>query len=449
MSDLSKRESLVLFLGDVVCFLVSLWLTLFLRFGLPPSFPLYYSHLVPFSILFVLWTLVFFIAGLYEKHTVILKSKLPGIILNAEIINSILAIAFFYFIPYFGITPKTNLFIYLFVSSTVILIWRIYGFEIFGSRHRQNAILISSGEEMRELKEEVNNNNRYNLKFISSIDLDKTESLDFQEEILKRIYSEGVYVIAVDLRNEKVEPILPHLYNLIFSKVRFIDMHKIYEDIFDRIPLSLVKYSWFLENVSVSSKVTYDFLKRVMDVAMAAVLGVVYLAILPFAALAIWLDDGGPVFISQERVGRNSKVAKILKFRTMTVDDGGKEEKKNGNKITRVGGFFRKTRIDELPQLWNVLKGDLSMIGPRPELPELVKLYEKEIPYYNIRHLITPGLSGWAQLYHKNPPKFDPSCDETKIKLSYDLYYIKNRSFLLDVKIALKTLKALLSRAGR
>ena len=117
--------------------------------------------------------------------------------------------------------------------------------------------------------------------------------------------------------------------------------------------------------------------------------------------------------------------------------------------VTRVGAFLRKSRIDELPQLWNVLKGDLSLIGPRPELPELVKHYTEEIPYYNVRHLIKPGLSGWAQIYHDQHPHHAVATLETKHKLSYDLYYIKNRSFLLDLKIALRTLKTLVTFAGR
>ena len=124
------------------------------------------------------------------------------------------------------------------------------------------------------------------------------------------------------------------------------------------------------------------------------------------------------------------------------------EDEKYSPQITRVGMFLRKTRIDELPQLWNVLKGDMSLIGPRPELPELARMYEKKIDYYNIRHIIKPGLSGWAQLYQKKPPKLTAEYDETKTKLSYDLYYIKNRSFTLDVKIGLKTIKTLLSRSG-
>jgi lipopolysaccharide/colanic/teichoic acid biosynthesis glycosyltransferase len=119
------------------------------------------------------------------------------------------------------------------------------------------------------------------------------------------------------------------------------------------------------------------------------------------------------------------------------------------NKITRAGAFLRKSRLDELPQLWDVLRGDLSLVGPRPELPALTKIYEKEIPYYNVRHLIKPGLSGWAQLYHDNHPHRGGNVEETKNKLSYDLYYIKNRSFWLDFRVALKTIKTLLSRAGK
>ena len=225
-------------------------------------------------------------------------------------------------------------------------------------------------------------------------------------------------------------------------------MHNIYEDIFNRIPLSLVKYSWFLENISVSPKFTYDFLKRVMDIVLSFVLGVFSLIVYPFVYVAIKLDDGGKIFIYQDRIGQNNSLVRIMKFRTMTVDDGGEGEADRKNKVTRAGSFLRASYIDELPQLWNVLRGDISLIGPRPELPNLVKLYEKEISFYNVRHLIKPGLSGWARLYQKTVPKFSTDYDQTKVKLSYDLYYIKNRSFLLDLKIALKTIKVMLSRTG-
>lgn len=450
MGSLHRKESFVLLVGDFFFFLVSLWLALLLRNLEIPSRELFSIHLVPFGLLFAVWILVFYIAGLYEKHTVILKSKLPNILANTQLTNSVLAVVFFYFIPFFGITPKTILFIYLFVSFVIILFWRMYGYFIVGRRHPNNAILIGSGDEMKELLEEINNNPIYNIKFISSIDLNRADGKGFWDEIVSNIYSESVSIIAIDLANKNVEPVLPHLYNLIFSKISFIDMHKIYEDIFDRVPLSLLKYNWFLENISTEPRGTYDTLKRIMDIVISLPLTLFSLFFYPFIWLAIKLDDGGPLFIAQERVGKRGRIVHLSKFRSMEKNDlnlGSHTHKEN--KVTRVGKILRDTRIDELPQLWSVLKGDLSLIGPRPELPAGVAHYTEEIPYYNIRHLIKPGLSGWAQIYHDEHPHHSVDTLETAHKLSYDLYYIKNRSFLLDIKIALRTLKILASIAGR
>lgn len=440
MSISRKKETAVLFIGDIILLYASLWLALSVRYWTLPTQYTWGIHFWPFTIMILIWLFVFFISGLYEKHTLILKSRLPSTIFNAQLANTFIAVLFFYFIPYFGITPKTNLFVYLLISFGFILAWRIYGDRFFQSTKKERGILIGSGQEMKELLEEVNGNPRYNLEFVSSIDLEDIEGMDFQDEVLQRIYSEEIQIIAIDLKNEKVEPILPHLYNLIFSKVKFIDMYKIYEDIFDSVPLSLVRYNWFLENISTETRITYDGLKRVMDIFLSLVIGIISLVLYPFVALTIKLDDGGPILFAQERVGKNNKLIKILKFRSMKVD--------GSNQITRVGKWLRALRIDELPQLWSVLRGDISMIGPRPEIPSLVKHYEDEISYYNVRHLIKPGLSGWAQLYHTDPPKVTADAEKTRRKLSYDLYYIKNRSFMLDIKIALKTIKALMSRSG-
>ncbi len=442
---------MILLLGDLAFFLVALWLTLLLRNFGAPSTEVFLAHLLPFSLLFAAWLVVFYIAGLYEKHTVILKSKLPSVLGTTQLTNSALAVIFFYFVPFFVITPKTILFIYLFVSFALVLFWRTIGyFSVVGRSEATQAIIVGSGNEMKELINEVNNNHIYNLHFVSSVDLNRANESGFWQEVVARVYSEDVSVIAIDLANENVEPVLPHLYNLIFSKISFIDMHKIYEDIFDRVPLSLLRYNWFLENISTGPRTGYDVLKRMMDVSVSFVLFVLSLVVYPVVYLVIKLDDGGALFITQERVGEGNKVIKILKFRSMARDDRGVYgSDTNPNKITRVGKFLRKSRIDELPQLWNVLRGDLSLIGPRPELPALVKQYENDIPYYNVRHLIKPGLSGWAQIYHDRHPHHEVATLETKNKLSYDLYYIKNRSLLLDLKIALRTLKTLVSISGR
>lgn len=451
MSFLNRKEPLVLLAGDLFFFNVSLWITLLIRSGSLPSEDFFYTHLEPFAVLFVVWILVFYIAGLYERHTVLLKGRLPNILARTQLANSGIAVAFFYLVPYFGITPKTILFIYLFVSSVIVLFWRMYGYFVIGRGPINNAILIGTGEEMKELIAEVNNNPIYNLRFISSVNLNRSDENVFWKEIVSKIYTEDVSVIAIDLASENVEPVLPHLYNLIFSKISFIDMHKIYEDIFNRVPLSLLRYNWFLENISTTPRAAYDALKRIMDTTLAFILFVISLIFYPFVYIAIKMDDGGPVFIAQERVGEGNRIIKILKFRSMSRDDAGSygDGAHQVNSVTRVGKFLRKSRIDELPQLWNVLKGDLSLIGPRPELPALARQYAEEIPYYNVRHLIKPGLSGWAQIYHDSHPHHEVATAETKNKLSYDLYYIKNRSFLLDLKIALRTLKTLVSMAGR
>jgi len=449
MKVINSREPWLLFFGDILIFIFSLWLTLIIRFREMPSGSVFIDHLFPFGILFIIWCLIFFVAGLYEKHTIIFKSLLPLRVINTQIFNSFLAVVFFYFVPYFGITPKIILFIYIIISLTLIFFWRTYGQEIFGLKIKERAMILGQGEDMNLLLKEINNNPRYGLEFISVFDLAKINQIDFQKDIIEKINSSNISVVVLDLQNEDLKKNLYYFYNLLFSKIRFVDINSLYEEIFDRIPLSLLNYNWFLENVSLSKSIAYDIFKRVNDLILAFILGLVSLLLYPFIYLAIKIDDHGPVFIIQNRLGKNNKLIRIIKFRTMSFNDDEQAQNKKDNKITRVGNFLRKSRLDEIPQLWNVWRGDLSLIGPRPELPSLVQVYEKEVPYYNVRHLIPPGLSGWAQLYHENHPHQGANTLETKNKLSYDLYYVKNRSLVLDLKIALRTIKTLLSRTGK
>lgn len=434
----NKKEPFLLLLGDTVVFIFSLWFSLLLRNLSIPDFDIFSKHIVPFSIIFILWIFVFFIAGLYDKYTTILKDRIPTILVSAQVMNSFLAVLFFYLIPYFGITPKTILFINIVVSILFIYSWRIYGQIFFSIKNKIPAIIVGGGKEIIELEKEVNDNPRSNLKFNFFINLDNISGPDFVREILDLVYKENVSVVVIDLKDPRVDEILPHLYNLIFSGVKFIDIYKVYEDTFDRIPLSLVKYSWFLENISIKKNSGFSIFKRIFDILISIIFLPFIVVIFPFIFILIKIDDGGKIFFIQDRIGKKNKIIKIYKFRTMSNE-----------KITKIGNFLRKTRIDELPQILNVLSGHLSFIGPRPEKPDLVLLYEKEIPYYNIRHLVKPGLSGWAQVYQDNPPKFNVNFDDTKTKLSYDLYYLKNKSIILDLKIALRTIGSILSRSGK
>lgn len=445
MNISNRREPFVLFMGDIFVFVISLVAMLFLRAGEMPSEELFLAHLEPFSLVFIASVIVFFIAGLYEKHTVILKSRLPHVILQAEIINSVIAVLLFYFVPYFGIAPKTNLFIYVAVSFILIIVWRLSLSSRLIVKKPERAMIMGTGKEMEELKNEVNKNVHYGLIFVDAIDLEKVSSVSFEEDVARSIEEKEISLVVIDLEHDKVRPILPKLYHLIFFKVRFISMYKVYEDVFKRIPFSILQYDWFLENISASPKAFYDILKRFLDIVLSLAGGICSLVFYPFVYLAIKLEDGGPAFIVQERIGKGGKKINIIKFRSMTTNDRGVWIKEEDDRHTKVGKFLRKSRIDELPQFWNVLKGDVSLIGPRPDMYDLGLQLAATIPYYTVRNTIKPGLSGWAQVSQDLPPQ---SVEETKLRLAYDIYYVKNRSIVLDVRIILKTVRTLLSRTG-
>lgn len=452
MAHSSFRETVGLLFGDVAVFIVSLWLTLFIRHAQVPSQELFFQHVAPFFILFAVWVAIFFIAGLYDKRTAIVKQRLPATILRAQIVNIVLAALFFFFIPYFGITPKTVLFIYLVVSMVLIVSWRLYAAPLLGIRRRQNAVLIGEGAEVDELYQEVNAHPSYGIRFVHRFAPHEVVKSDrLQEQFYSFISGKNITLAVADIRDPNMEFLMPIFYNLLFlhPQFTFIDTAKLYESVFQRIPVSLLGYHWFLEHITARPRFLYDSLHRLIDITGSIILGIPTLLLAPLVALAIKLEDGGTVFSVQERVGKNNRPLKLVKFRTMTVANDAGEWERVPNQITRVGSFLRKTRIDELPQLYNVLFGEYSLIGPRPEMPPAVSTYAREIPYYNVRHLITPGLSGWAQLYHEQHPHKETDVAETRNKLSYDLYYIKNRSFMLDVAITLKTIKTLLARAGR
>ena len=446
MKTVNRREPWILFVGDVLVWLFALWLTLLIRFGEAPIWSTYHEHLVPFSILSIFWIITYFISGLYDKQTRLFRRSLPSLLFNTQLFNSALAVVFFYFVPFFGITPKTILFVYLIISSLLIFFWRTFGQGTFGVRKSEKTIIVGQGQELIDLAEEIKSNSRYGLDLVGTVNLSADFNLAALIDLIKK--TEAV-VLVIDFKNKYFSKELSSLYNLLFSDVRFLDFTNLYEQVFDCLPVLSLNYDWFLQNVSHQSDGVYDLIKRLMDFIFALVFGLISLIFYPLVILAIKLDDRGPIFIQQERVGQNNSLIRIYKFRSMSFNDDENPVMALNNKITKVGKFLRNSRLDELPQLWNVLTGDLSLVGPRPELPNLVKKYEQQIPYYQVRHLLKPGLSGWAQIYHDNHPHRGLNIEETKNKLSYDLFYLKNRSLWLDLQVVLKTIKTLLSRVGR
>lgn len=438
----------MLFIGDIIALVVALLSALYIRNGEFPSSSVIDTHLAPFSILFVVSLLINFIFGLYEKHTIIFKNRLPVTLLNVQIINTVISIAFFYFIPFYSITPKIVLFLYIVISLILMSIWRMVISPRLAPKKTQRALIIGDTKETEELYEEVNHNSRYNM-FFTGILRPSSDTQQTIKEISDCLISKKISIVVIDTRHAKLVNVIPELYEFALSGVMFFDVSKMYESIFDRVPISLMGKTWFVENMSaVSPKFVYDSLKRVFDVIVSLVLGIISLIFYPFIILIMKFEDSkNVIFTFQPRIGQNNRIINIIKFRTMLIaNDNGNSV---GNKVTKFGSIMRKLRVDELPQLLNVIRGDLSLIGPRPELPKYVDKYSNEIPYYTLRHSIKPGLSGWAQIYHQEHPHHGVDIEETRNKLSYDLYYIKNRSFMLDLKIALRTIKVLITFVGR
>jgi len=444
------RELIVLILGDFVCFSLALWFTLLVRYVELPSLERFYIHVEPFVILSSLWVITFYIAGLYDKHTNFLKRRLLSRIVTTQVINIVLAALLFFIIP-FGIAPKTNLVIYLFISISLITVWRIYVFDWLSPKVKKNALLLASGEEAHNLVDEINHNSRYSYQFVKVFDNELLQSAsNFDDRLLKIIANDQIELVVVNSREPASEAWLPFIFNLSFLQSKFvlIDFHKLYEDTFDKVAMSALHYDWFISYVSQTNNLIYDAVKRLIDVVGAVVLLVPSILLYPFIMLAIKIQDGGPLFYRTERVGQFSKPINIIKFRTMTGQDIGESALSSNLQITKVGKFLRKTRLDELPQLWNILRGDLSFIGPRPEMPALASAYATAIPYYHLRHYIKPGLSGWAQINHLDAPRQGVDIPRTIEKLSYDLHYLRRRSIFLDIEIMLKTIRIIVMRSG-
>lgn len=446
-----RGSTLMLLLGDVLIFFGSLMLTLTVRYGLPPPRDMVESHFQPFLLLFVLWVLVYLIVGLYDRRLFLARKQVPGLVLRAQVFNVLFAALVFFAFP-FGIEPKTNLVIYLGISTALIIVWRLFVYPRITDGKSMNVLIMGNSKEAHAIAQVfVSNPYFQNVRAYTIASGDVGSPEEMQNSLRIFVEDKGVDMIVADMRDEYTRALAKDFYALAFEheNVQFFDLSTMYEELHHRILPSLVGEEWILQNVRGGSPhFAYDFLKRLIDIAGALVCAIPALMLVPFVMLAIKLQDGGPIFYHTKRTGQFNKPIEIIKFRTMTGMDDGMTTVNTTFVVTAVGAFLRKTRLDELPQLWNVLKGDLSFIGPRPEFPARAAEYAREIPYYNLRHLIKPGLSGWAQINNFEVPRGELDVNLTREKLSFDLYYLKHRSIFLDIEIALKTLNTLLGRSG-
>jgi exopolysaccharide biosynthesis polyprenyl glycosylphosphotransferase len=261
-------------------------------------------------------------------------------------------------------------------------------------------------------------------------------------------YEGNIDAIILRESSQELPPfVAQRLMELHFSGVPTYTLELFHEVYWRKIPLYRLNQTWlFQEGFQIAREPVFERLKRLSDIVLSSLGLLLALPLLPFVALAIWIGDRGPVFFRQPRVGKNRRIFEIVKLRTMRVQhDGAVYTSKQDDRITPIGRFLRATRLDEVPQIWNVLVGDMSLIGPRAEWVKLVDEYEKQIPCYHFRHLVKPGITGWAQV---NYP-YGANLDDTLHKLEYDLYYIRYFSFVLDASIVLKTVHIMLFGKGR
>jgi exopolysaccharide biosynthesis polyprenyl glycosylphosphotransferase len=308
-------------------------------------------------------------------------------------------------------------------------------------------LVIGSREVAVRFKESYEQSqNPQQLEFISSENL---EQGDFAAKIdnLDRRYS-GI-ILAEPLN--RLEPaLLDRLVRTQFQRTRVYTLESFYETFWRYVPLNAIDPVWPLQTGFQLARMSpYHYLKRLFDLIVSTVALVVFAPLIALIALLIWLESGRPIIFAQERVGRDEHPFVMYKFRTMKRGSGEEAEdiytRRGDPRLLRVGRWIRRLRLDELPQLWNVFRGEMSLIGPRPEWTRCSERYETKIPFYHFRHLVKPGISGWAQV---NYPYGDSEADAME-KLKYDLYYIRHYSLKLDAMIALKTVHTMLFGKGR
>lgn len=441
MDNLLKIKLMGIFLGDVVVYYLSLVLTLWLRYGAQAYEMFFDSHLGPFSVILIIWIVVFYIAGLYDPRSLKNDLDFDKKFWYSLIFNAAIATAFFYLNSTIGVAPKTNLFIFLLIFGGLGYFYRHIANAGLGKGSSATRILlVGDNQTAKEIAGylEVNNQLGYEIKFWMK---DGLKDKEFGH-LFQIIIANNINTIAVPAHIKKDFKSASLIYKTLLAGIDIVDLSTLYELVFKKVPLAELEEVWFLENITKKHRI-YEFITTPVEYILAFLMLVVLSPLLLLIAILIRLTSKGPAIFKQKRVGKNGVEFTIYKFRTMK-NDAEKEGPQwanyfKDNRATKIGRILRATHLDELPQLMNILKGELSFIGPRPERPEFVASLKKAIPYYELRHLAKPGITGWAQINFR----YGATVQEAYEKTQFDIYYIKNNSAFLDLSIWLRTIKFL------
>lgn len=456
-----RLQQFLLLAGDSLAYLAALWLGLLTRHLSVPSAESYFTHLPLFGGLFLVWLIVNYINGLYDLGRFSERSHYRRLFEAAIIFFLVSALALYAADP--GLTPKTILFLTVLFGYSLSTTWRMLYYRVI-VQHTLHTRLIILGHdpEVAELIRLTKKHPEKGYQVVALFDprrdvgANKLEGIDVYTSMTAlraAITNHKANVIAAASSVQTDEDVVRELYELLFWPVRVTDLASLYETITGRVPPSAFSETWFLRNVGAVDAPGYRLFRVCLDGFATLVMTTVLIVAFPFIALAVKLTSSGPIFFTQQRVGRGGTLFNMFKFRTMYVlaADGSAETNgaqfatKDDARITTIGRFLRRTRLDELPQAINMLRGEISLIGPRPERPEFVRALAASMPYYALRHVVRPGITGWAAINQN----YTDTLETTLQKLQYDLFYIKNRSALLDIAILLRTVNVVVRMLGQ
>ncbi len=451
-----QGRKILLVLGDYTLLFVALFLALRARFFFSDfghySFKFHAEYFLP---LFFCWIVVLYLFDLYDLKKIRSFIFTLSALFSALFISLVLSTIFFYFLPQ-GVNPKTILLFIAIFAFVLIGLWRYVWFKIFRTfQFRKNIVIV--GTETMQLASVPEilkvGDTHYVCKGFVSLDQEGPAEvyglpvLGTYKKLsaIIQYYKIDDLVTAFDYRAH--QDAAREVSECLDAGIKIWDLPLFYEYVIGKVPVAYIDQLWFLYNLEMNKKFL-NGIQRVVDICLSIFGLILFLPFFPVIVLMIVFNSGLPVFYTQTRVGRAGRVFRVYKFRTMIQNaeraSGPAWAHAQDPRITRIGGFLRKTRIDEIPQLLNILKGEMSFVGPRPERPEFVSRFKEDIPFYSRRHSVMPGLTGWAQVMYK----YTSSPEETLEKLQYDLYYIKNRSFLLYMIILLRTVRIVLTRRG-
>jgi sugar transferase (PEP-CTERM system associated) len=339
---------------------------------------------------------------------------------------------------------KSALLLGLIILTLGLVAWRsVYPWLAEQSFLRQRVYVLGAGQRARRLVQGLRQVSRLGVDVVGwsgSMEGDLTRQ-ELASDMMSHVKLAAVHRVIVAMEDRRDSMPMLELLRLRLNGVHIEEATSWLEKVSGSIEVEQLYPSWIIFATGFRFSGVFRFMREVLHFTVALVALLLALPLVPFVALGILVDSPGPLFYAQRRVGRSGKTFYCFKFRTMRkdaeADTGPTWAGDDDPRITRVGKFLRKSRLDEIPQLWCVLKGDMAFVGPRPERPEFVEWLTKEIPYYGVRHMVRPGITGWAQVRYK----YGNTVEDAKEKLQYDLFYIKNASIALDVLIMLQTIK--------